>query len=165
MSDLSSPRNLSVRSKLIPPDALYQRPLHLYIISGVKVYHGPFKYRPACTIPSLSHRLLLGLSAPSTSKARGATPLSAAHTLALLLGLPRPLHSTACFSRVPACSELFVRGWHPAQTDKDAERRFIPHHKYSTTRSYRRLINALYTIAAVAARRSASRNRQGVDAI
>ena len=52
-----------------------RRPLHLYIISGVKVYHGPFKYRPACTIPSLSHRQLMGLSAPSASFAVGTSLL------------------------------------------------------------------------------------------
>jgi len=37
----------------------------------------------------------MGLSAPSTSKARGATPLSAAHTLALLLWLSAPSTSKA----------------------------------------------------------------------
>jgi hypothetical protein len=48
--------------------------VHLNIILGVKVYYGPFKYRPACTIPSLSHRQLMGLSAPSTGKSRRSLP-------------------------------------------------------------------------------------------
>ena len=79
---------------LPPPQSLGFSALHLYIILGVKVYHGPFKYRPVLS-PHFLTGHYWGSAPPPPAKPDGASPLSAAHTLALLLGLPRPSTSKA----------------------------------------------------------------------